>query len=98
MHALVGDHHARLGALLTVQHPMQEALSGYLIASLLDQDVEYDAVLIDGSPQPVTSAADLQRNLVQTPLVASSRSSSTQPSGEGGPKLGAPLTDGLMTE
>ena len=95
---LVGDHHARLGAALTVKHPMQEALGGYLIASVLDQDVQNDAVLINGSPQPVAFATDPQRHLVQMPLVASSCSSSTQPCGEGGSELGAPLADGLMAD
>jgi hypothetical protein len=47
---LVGDHDPRLGAALTVKHAMQEALSGYLIASVLDQDVQHDAVLINRSP------------------------------------------------
>ena len=47
---LVGDHDPRLGAALTVKHSMQEALGSCLIASLLDQDVQYDSVLVNGSP------------------------------------------------
>ena len=47
---LVGDDHARLSAALAVKHPMKEALGSHLIASLLDQDVEYDAMPINGSP------------------------------------------------
>ena len=73
---LVGDHHARLGAALSVKHPMQETLGGCLIATLLDQDIQYNSVLIDGSPQPVALATDLQRHLVQMPPVASWPSSS----------------------
>jgi hypothetical protein len=69
---LIGDHHARLGAALTVKHTMQETLSGYLITPLLDQDIQRDAVLVNGSPQPVALATDLQRNFVQMPLVAGS--------------------------
>jgi len=76
---LVGDHHTRLGAALAVKHPMQEALSGYLIASLLDQDVQNDSVLVDGSPQPLAFATDLESQVVQMPLVAGSRSSPAQP-------------------
>ena len=72
---LVGDHYPRLGA-LSVKHPMQETLGGCLIATLLDQDVQYNSVLIDGSPQPVALATDLQRHLVQMPPVASWPSSS----------------------
>jgi len=56
---LIGDDHPRLGAALAVKHPMQETLRSHLIASLLDQDVQDDAVLIDSSPQPVAFTADL---------------------------------------
>ncbi len=75
---LVGDHDPRLGARLAIKHTTQEALGGYLIAPLLDQDVQDDSVLVIGLPQPVTFATDLQRNFVQMPLVAGSHSSSTQ--------------------
>ena len=51
---LVSDHHPRLGASLAVKHTTQEALSGNLIAPLLDQDVQNNSVLVNGSPQPVT--------------------------------------------
>ncbi len=95
---LVGDHHPWLGARLAVKHTTQEALGGYLMAPLLDQDVQNDAVLVNGSPQPVTFATDLQRHFVQMPLVASSPSSSTQPGSEGGAELGAPLPDRLVAD
>jgi len=95
---LVGDHDARLSAALAVKHPTQETLGSYLIASLLDKDVQYDSVLIDGSPEPVAVAADLERYFVQMPLVASSYSSSTQPCGEGGAELRAPLVDGFVAD
>ena len=95
---LIGDHHARPGAALTVKHTMQEALSGDLIAPLLDQDVQYDAMLINGSPQPVAFAADLQRHLVEMPLVAGSHASSTQPCRKRGSELGAPLADGFVAD
>ena len=95
---LIGDDDARLGAALPVKHPMQEALGSHLIASVLDQNVQYDAMLINGSPQPVAFTADLQRHLVQMPLVAGVYSSSTQPCSEGGAELGAPLAYGLVTD
>jgi hypothetical protein len=93
---LVGDHHPRLRPVLTVEHTMQETFGGYLIASVLDQDVQHDAVLVNGSPQPVASAAYLERHLVQMPLVAGSRSAPTQPPRIRGAELGAPLADGLV--
>ena len=90
--------HPWLGAHLAVKHTTQEALGGYLIAPLLDQDVQNDSVLVNGSPQPVTFATDLQRNFVQMPLVAGACSSLTQPCGEGGSEFGAPLTDGFVAD
>ena len=66
----------RLGAILAIKHTVQEALGSSLIAPLLDQDVQHNAVLIDGSPQPVAPSADLQRHFVQMPLVSGAYSSS----------------------
>ena len=83
----VGDHDARLGAALAVKHPTQKPLGSYLIASVLDKDVQCESVLVDGSPEPVAFAADLERYLVQMPVVAGSDSSSTQPCGEAGAEL-----------
>ena len=90
---LVGDHDPRLGAHLALKHTTQEALGGYLIAPLLDQDVQNDSVLVNCSPQRVTFATDLQRNFVQMPLIADSHSLSTRPSRKCGSELGAPLLD-----
>ena len=69
-----------------------------MIASVLDQDVQHDSVLVDGSPQPVPLPADLERHLVQMPLVAGSYASSTQPCRIRGSKLGAPLADGFVAD
>ena len=54
---LVGDDDSRLVA-KTVDDPAQKPFGGMLITPRLDQDVEHDAVLIDGSPQPVAMATD----------------------------------------
>jgi hypothetical protein len=39
-----------------------------------------------------------QETLVEMPLVAGASASSTQPCGEGGAELGAPLTDGFVAD
>jgi len=49
----VRDNGTWLGATLTIKDPTQETLGGHLIAPLLNQDIQCDSVLIDGSPQPV---------------------------------------------
>jgi hypothetical protein len=95
---LVRDHDTWLGAALTVKDTAQETLGGYLIAPFLDQDVQDDAVLVNGSPQPVAFATDLQGNFVEMPLVAGSHASSTQPGRLRASELGAPLADGLVAD
>ena len=47
---LVSDHHLWF-ATRRGDHAPQEGLSGVLIASLLHQDVEHDAMLVDRAPQ-----------------------------------------------
>jgi hypothetical protein len=47
---LVGHNHPRLDAILRVEHTMQEALCGMLVASTLNQDVQHRSILVDGTP------------------------------------------------
>ena len=50
-----------------------------LASRRLDEDVEHVAVLVDGPPQILTTAVDLQEHLVEMPLVAGSGSAAAQP-------------------
>ncbi len=75
---LVGDNHLRLDAILRVEHTMQEALCGVLVASTLNQDVQHGSILVDGTPQPVPMLVDRERRFVQVPLVAASRMAPTK--------------------
>jgi hypothetical protein len=43
----------------------------------LDQDVEHDTVLINGTPQPVAMTTDANCYFVEMPFVAGSRPSLT---------------------
>ena len=54
---LVRDHDAGWGA-RRFQKPLHEPLRRAGVSSTLDQDVENDAVLIDGAPEPVRFAGD----------------------------------------
>src|SRR5437868_2290436 len=74
---LVGDHHPRLAA-RRLNHSAKERLGGMLIASLLDQDVQKHAMLIDGTPQPMTLASNLELHFVQMPFIARMSASPTQ--------------------
>jgi len=71
---LVSDHDTRLRSVLAVEHLTQESLGSLLITSALYQDVEHNAVLLNGSPKPMAFATDLQQDLVEMPLVAGSSS------------------------
>src|SRR5215213_4315390 len=64
----VGDHHARCDALL-LEQLTQQPLGGLRVAAALNQNVEHDAVLIDGAPEPMLSARDADHDLIQVPLV-----------------------------
>ena len=77
---------------------MQKALGRRLIAPLLDEDVQHNAVLIDGPPQPVALAVDLEQHLVQMPLVAGLRSASAQVGRVARPECVAPVPDGLVAD
>jgi hypothetical protein len=81
-----------------VQYAAQEPLSCSVVAPLLDQDVEYDTVLVDGPPQPVAFAIDLQEHLFEMPFVACGCPAAAQSGRVGWAKLGAPLTDRLVAD
>ena len=76
----------------------QEPFRGMLITSRLDQDVEHDAVLVDGSPQPVAMTTNTVRYFVEMPFVAGSSTTTTKLMGEGGSELDAPATNGLIAD
>jgi len=58
----IGDHHARCLAML-LEQLAQQALRRFGIATTLDQNVEYGPVLIDGAPEPMLPAGDLDHDL-----------------------------------
>src|SRR4051812_12828950 len=59
---LVRNHDTR-GPALLFQQLAKQALGGLLVAPALDQDVEHDPILVDGSPEPVLLAPDHQAHL-----------------------------------
>ena len=62
---------ARLGVgqLLLRKLLKRQALGGLLVPPALDQDVENDASLVDGAPQPVLHAGNGDDHLIEMPLV-----------------------------
>jgi hypothetical protein len=60
---LIGDHHTRSDALL-LEQLAQQALGRLRVAPALDQNVEYDSMLVHGAPEPMFSARDADYHLV----------------------------------
>src|ERR1700722_1083321 len=68
---LVGDHDARRSD-GGFQELSRELLRSATVSSTLDQDVENEAILIDGAPEPVLLARDRNDDLIHMPFVAAS--------------------------
>src|SRR5271165_4512758 len=92
---LVHDHHARRrdGGFQELLH---EPLRSARVSSTLDQDVENEAILIDGAPQPVRLAGDRDHDFVHMPFVAASGRAPTDLIGERLAELLPPLTHGFV--
>jgi hypothetical protein len=94
---LIGDQHTRRAALLLKQLA-EQAFGGLLIAPALDEDIENEAFLIDGAPEPVLLAGDGDDDLIEVPLVAAARGSPTDAVGKFPSEFQAPLPDRLVCD
>src|SRR5437868_13963978 len=72
--------------------------SRLLVAPALDQDVEHDAGLVDGSPKPMLYPGNFEHDLVQMPFVANPRKAATDLVGKRLAKLARPLSDGFVAD
>jgi hypothetical protein len=77
----VGDHDARRFCRLPQKFAHEPSRVGS-ISSALNQDVENEAVLIDGAPEPMLVATDCDDDFVETPFIATNRGASTNAIGE----------------
>src|ERR1700679_3324006 len=77
----VRDHDARCGGRRFKDLPHQPRCA-MAVSSALDQDVEKEAVLIDGPPKPVPLARNRDDDFIQMPFVTARRSPLTEPIGE----------------
>src|SRR3954451_22945198 len=64
---LVRDHHTRHAG-LPLQQLAQQALGGLLVAPALDHNVEHEAILVDGPPEPVLRSPDHQAHFAEVHL------------------------------
>ena len=91
----VGHDYSR-HILETFQQPPKESLRCPAIPSCLNEDVQYDAVLIHGTPKIMLHPLDPDEHLIQMPLVTGSRTTTAQAFGKTLAKFLAPAPNGLM--
>ena len=92
---LVSHDHSR-DVLQTLQKPPEEALGGVGIAPGLNEDVEHNAILIDGAPEVMLHALDPDEDFVQVPLVPWPRPAAAQAVGETRTEFLAPASHRLV--
>jgi hypothetical protein len=71
---------------------LKEALRCLGVAPGLNEDVEHNALLIDGAPEVVLHALDPDEDFVQVPLVARSWPATAQAVSDTGGELLAPAS------
>src|ERR1700751_4658136 len=92
---LVGDEHTR-GSPMLLEELAEQAFGGLLVASALDENIENEAVLVDGTPQPMLLPGNPDDNLIEVPFVATARRAPTDAIGEFSAEFKAPLPDRLV--
>jgi hypothetical protein len=70
---LVGDEHTR-GSTVLLEELSEQALGGLLVAPALNQDIENEAMLVDGTSEPMLFPGDADDDLIQAPFVATANS------------------------
>jgi hypothetical protein len=80
------------------QHAFEEALRGGLVATFLQQDVEFSTVLIDCAPEQVRLTAQRHENFVKMPCAARFAASRLDAMCEACAKFIAPAANRLVTD
>src|SRR5258707_10306203 len=73
---LVGDEHTR-GSTLLLEELAEQAFGGLRVAPALDENIKNEAVLVDGTPEPMLLPGEADDNLIEVPFVATARRSPT---------------------
>src|SRR5256885_8387946 len=92
---LVSDKHTWCAPLL-LEELAEQAFSGLLVTPALDENIENEPVLVDGTPEPMLLPGDADDDLVEVPLVATARGALTNAVGEFPAEFKAPLPDRLV--
>src|SRR4051794_38042211 len=94
---LVRDDYAWLSSCST-QQLAKETNCGKAIPLRLNKDIENNAVLIDGSPEIMRAAVDLEKDFIQMPFIPGSGASSSEAVGVMFAELLTPPPDRLVAE
>src|ERR1700690_3612678 len=84
------------GLVQALEQAPEEALGGFGISALLNEDVEHNAVLIHAAPKIVLYALDPDEHLVQVPLVPGPWPSAAQAVGKAPAEFLAPAPHSLI--
>jgi hypothetical protein len=57
----------------------EQALGGLLVAPAVDENIENEAGLVDGTPEPMLLPGETDDELIEVPFVATTRRSPTGP-------------------
>ena len=80
------------------QYGFEEALSGRSVTPSLQENIDYFSILIDGAPQIVLDAADLDEDFIDKERIPESLVSTLQTPGIFRPKLVAPQPNRFITD
>src|SRR6266436_5865951 len=92
---LVGDEHTRCST-LSLEQLAEQAFGGLLVAPALDENIENEAVPVDGTPEPMLLPGEANDDLIEVPFVATEGRSPTDAAGEFPAEFQAPLPDRLV--
>jgi hypothetical protein len=73
-----------------------QLLSGFGVASALEEDVQNLAFIVDGAPEPIALLLDDDHHLVEVPVIAGPRAGPAQIGGDDSAKPQEPAAEGLL--
>jgi hypothetical protein len=73
-----------------------QLLSGFGVASALEEDVQNLAFIVDGAPQPMTLPLDDDHHLIEGPVIIGPRAGPPQIGGNDSAELREPSAEGLL--
>jgi len=92
------ERHREIFADADKMRKLDRLFGSLLVASALDQNVEHDAGLVHGSPQPMLHSGNFEYDLIEMPFVANPRKATTDPVGELLAEFARPLPHGFVAD